>query len=353
MIAFLKRVGSFPYRLVSRLLSRFRRWRWWKTKPKREDELTTYRMPIQVCPRGCEYHEAARRDLIARTTVWGRVETRVVATFETESCPECGAALIDECPRCEEEIYAPIADRCRFCGLPQPWAAARRVAAERASVRKWRPEKGGVSDSAMRLYNAGHGRELWMIDGDITRLEVDAVVSSVDVDGQMWSEVASAIRNAAGEEVEQRAQDGKPYKLGKAWITNAGNLAPKRKGIIHVASMNRRGESDLLIVRTCLEEAMRVAVKEGYESIGIGAFGSGPSAIPRDQWLQTFVATVVRFLTGDFYPESREEALAVILVLFEQEELAATHLDLMMAVNNEFEALGRPSWCEPEPFPVV
>jgi O-acetyl-ADP-ribose deacetylase (regulator of RNase III) len=316
----------------------FHRWRWQRAEPGLVGELTSYRIPIQVCPRGCGYSEPARQNLLARTSFWGRVETRVIATFETTNCPECGAQLARECARCKKATYAPVVDRCQFCGLPQPWAAERRAAAERANVRKWREGEEGAHDPALELFDTGRKRDLWVIEGDITRLDVDAVVSNVDVDGQMWAEVASAIRNAAGEEVERLAQDGRPYKLGEAWMTVAGEMEPVVKGIIHVASMNRRGESSLDTVRECLNSAMDVAMKEKWRSVAVGAFGSGPNAIDRKDWLRVFVETTVAFLADE-----EGGALSIVLVLFEPQDFGEDYDFLLEATKSARPSLPAPA----------
>ncbi|HEU4739596.1 MAG TPA: macro domain-containing protein [Solirubrobacterales bacterium] len=325
MISWLRDIAKFAVRRWEALVDAFRRWRWQRVRPERLAELTNFRSPIQVCPRGCGHHEAARKDLITRTALWGRVEMQVVPVFETTNCPKCGTELKKKCARCKNEIFAPVVDRCQFCGRPQPWAAERRVAAERSNIRKWRPGSPGVHDEAKKLFEAEEGRDLWVIDGDITHLEVDAVLSNADVDGQMWAEGASAIRNAAGEEVEQRAQDEKPYKLGEAWVTGGGDMSPPLKGIVHVASMNRRGESDLEVIRKCLDSALDCAIDKEFRSIGIGAFGSGPNAIDLDSWLRAFAKTAVSYLAGTGSPGTRHKPLSVVLVLFEPENFARTH----------------------------
>ncbi|HWN73312.1 MAG TPA: macro domain-containing protein [Solirubrobacterales bacterium] len=325
--SFLEKVTSLLRRTVNFLAGKWadamtalRRWRWQRVRPERLAELTDYRMPIQVCPRGCDYHEAARKDLLARTALWGRVEMQVETVFETTNCPKCGTEMVKACARCKSKIFAPIVDRCQFCGRPQPWAAERRVAAERSNVRKWRPGVKGVHDAARKLYEAAEGLDLWVIDGDITHLEVDAVVSNADVDGQMWAEGASAIRKAAGEEVEQRAQYEKPYKLGEAWVTGGGDMSPPLKGIIHVASMNRRGESDLEVVQDCLKSALDQAVEKKFKSIGIGTFGSGPNAIDLNAWLRTFVEAAVPYLARAASAKVKGRKLSVLLVLFEPDD---------------------------------
>ncbi|HWO84714.1 MAG TPA: macro domain-containing protein [Solirubrobacterales bacterium] len=346
----LRSLGGWLIGYWQRRVDEFRHWRWRRVRPERFEELTSYRIPVQVCPRGCEYHEAARRDLLTRTSFWGRVETQVATTFETSNCPKCGAQLVRECARCKHEIFAPVVDRCQSCGLPQPWAAERRAAAERAGLRKWHPDDKETRDEATKLFEVAHG-DLWVVEGDITRLEVDAVVSNVDVDGQMWAEVASAIRKAAGEEVEQRAQDDRPYKLGEAWDTSGGDMGPALKGIIHVASMNRRGESSLAIVRDCLNSAMDKAVKKSFESVAVGAFGSGPNAIDAKDWQRVFVQTVVSYLTNSQLPEAEDRRFAVVLVLFEPQDFDADRRFLADAVEETYEKLGRPSAASPVPLP--
>jgi len=242
-------------------------------------------------------------------------------------------------------MFAPVADRCQFCGLPQPWAADRRAAAERSSTLLWNPDDPEVHDPAKRLYSVPGRGGLYVIEGDIIRLAVEALVSNDDVDGQMWAETARAIRNAAGEEIEQRAQDGKPYKLGEAWVTPAGDLGSSQKNIIHVAAMNRHGESDVGVVIDCLNSILDVARREGYESIGLSAFGSGPNAIDKYEWYRVFARTIVSHLTGDAAPtEPDSPEIAIVLVLFEPQDFMNAHRYLSEAVTGVFGELGRPSW---------
>lgn len=350
----LRSLGSSASQRLGRSIGDYRRWRWRQLGPERIGEVSGYRTPVQVCPRGCEYHELARRDLLTRTRISGRVEVRAVFTFETTNCHKCGSRLARKCARCDNEIFAPVVDRCQFCGLPQPWAADRRAAAERSSLRLWHPDSEGVHDAARGLYRVEGRGDLWVVEGDITRLKADAVISNDDVDGQMWAEVARAIKNAAGEEIEQRAQDGKPYRPGDAWLTGPGGMSSSMKGVIHVASMNRRGESSLEIVRACLVSALGVAAEEGYESIGLGAFGSGPRAIDDKDWYRTFVQTMVSHLTGDGPPAQREEdekeeeedahTLSIVLVLFEPQDFDETRAFLLQEVRNTHGELDRPGW---------
>lgn len=319
---------------------------------KRAAEHQSYRTPVQVCPRGCEYRELARRNVLTRTEFWGRVALRGTFDFEATNCPRCGALLIRRCVRCSHELYAPvsapIADRCQSCGFPQPWSADRRVG-EQTVVRYWRPpdERAEpdsaappVNDPARELYDAGDRGGVWVIEGDIPQLAVDAVVSDDDVQGRMWSQVAGAIKRAAGAEVERLAQVGRPFRLGYAWATEAGEL-PMR-GIIHVASMDRHGESDVRVVRKSLKAALEVAAEERYESVGIAAIGTGPAAMDRTEWFEVFAEVTIEHLDARQATE-----LAIVLVLFEPTDFDTDVESLQRAMWDAWDEAYRPSSGQP------
>ena len=319
-----------------------------------------YRTPIQVCPRGCGFHEQARRDLIVHTGKWGRADVTATTTFETSHCPEDGAKLIRRCARCERPVFAPVVDHCEFCGVPQPWAAERRAGAERANLRRWRrsPEEikkkvDRVNDPALPIYRSSaeeskRAGDAWVLDGDIARLDVDALISNDDVDGQMWSQSARAIKSAAGEGVERLAQEGKPFRLGQAWSTDAGDLTQIQK-IIHVASMSRYGKSNIETVRKCLNAAFGLAAKEEFRSIGLTAFGTGPAAINLEEWIQVFAETTVSFLHSPTKGEKPEE-LSIVLVLFERREFAEVVEKLRRAFHRAWVRMGEPADGKPEPI---
>lgn len=348
------------------------------------ENLRGYLTPVQVCPRGCEFREIARRDLVLDTGWWGRVDATATYKFETEHCPKCGAALSHKCARCEQDILAPVVDLCRSCGLPQPWAAERRAGTDRTSTRLWRPEtkkekkkrkrtngRSLVNDPARRLYCWEEARlnkkgkpkltkkgkpktrtrgDLWVIDGDIVQLDVDAVVSNDDVDGQMWSQTARAIKKAAGEGVERLAQEGKPFRIGHAWVTTAGNLQ-QMKGIIHVASTSRHGMATIETVRKSLAAALEIAAEEKYESIALTAIGTGPSGIKIEEWFEVFTETAVAFLSRKGRPQDAAP-LSIVLVLFDRRDFEG-HVETLREraydawVEAGEPADGKPTWQPP------
>jgi O-acetyl-ADP-ribose deacetylase (regulator of RNase III) len=309
------------------------------TEP-RGDDPNAYRLRAQACPRGCEFTELARRDIVVTTPRWSWGRARVHATYiyESKNCPLCGAQLTRACARCGKPILAPVRERCTWCGLPHPWASERRSGLALRPVRRWRIGETGVNDPAVPVYRAARG-ELLVLDGDLLRLQIDAIVSNADVDGRMWTEIAHAVRLQGGSEIERLARAGAPRSLGTAWITIAGDLPAKR--VIHVASMNRRGESKLQWVRESLAAALLEAHKDSdVRSLGVPTINSGPAAIGLDEWLPMFAGVCVADLHGSAPAESKR--LEIVLVLYEPRNFEGAVEQLRAGLSAAWRAHGEP-----------
>lgn len=266
--------------------------------------------PIQVCPRGCS-HEAARRDVVARTRISGRVKMHIDYSFETTNCGVCGAPFESECGRCGQAILSPVRDRCDACGLPHPWATERRTAAKRSQPRQWKPGSKKTEVFAVPILGDRAVGELYVIEGDITTFDVEAVVSNDDVDGRMWAAVASSIKAAAGADVEARSVARGPFPLGHAWYTYSGADLPAKE-IVHVASMDTHGKSSgIETIRTCVRAALDLAVGRELASLAIATIGTGTQAIPLGDWLNEVTAEISDFLM------SSKKSLDVLVVLYE------------------------------------
>ncbi len=308
--------------------------RWPKGIPWSETHASGFRTPAKVCPRGCS-HEVARRDLLTFTTWSGRVVARVFFDFESTNCQKCGSPRTDRCPRCKRKVVAPVTERCEFCGLPQPWAPARLEARRRTPPREWGPNAG---DPARPIYadkKKNPKRQFLVIDDDITNIAVDAIVSNDDVDGQMYTVIASAIKEAAGQEVEDLSIEHGRSRPGQAWFTRPGRLN-RLTGIIHVAAMDRRGETSIPVICDCVRSALDEAVKHDCASVAIGTFGIEPQNADREvielgEWLDNVGPLVVEYLES--LPKFKK--LAVLIVLFEPEDFDGCVTRLLSACGTD------------------
>ena len=76
-----------------------------------------------------------------------------------------------------------------------------------------------------------------VVEGDITKLEVDAIANAANDRLWMGAGVAGAIKRAGGEEIEREAVAKGPIPVGEAVATGAGSL-PAR-WVVHGAVMGQ------------------------------------------------------------------------------------------------------------------
>lgn len=117
--------------------------------------------------------------------------------------------------------------------------------------------------------------------GDITKLEVDAIVNAANTRLVMGGGVAGAIKRAGGKEIEDEAVKQGPIKIGEAVATTAGKL--KARYVIHSPTMEMDFRTDAEKVRLAMRAALKKAEELGVESIAFPALGTGVGGFPKDK----------------------------------------------------------------------
>jgi O-acetyl-ADP-ribose deacetylase len=120
--------------------------------------------------------------------------------------------------------------------------------------------------------------EIEVVDGDITRLEVDAIANAANNHLWMGAGVAGAIKRAGGDEIEREAIEKGPVEVGDAVATSAGRL--QARWVIHGAVMGQDLQTDAGRVRKTTRRCLEVADELGAESIALPAFGTGVGGLP-------------------------------------------------------------------------
>ena len=136
-----------------------------------------------------------------------------------------------------------------------------------------------LAGAGRRLARCGPA-EVWAWQGDITELQVDAIVNAANNRGWLGSGVAGAIRRAAGDEVEQQAVAQAPWPVGEAVRTGPGRLGARGvKAILHAAAMAPGRPASAAAVGAATAAALRVAAAEGLASIALPALGTGVGGV--------------------------------------------------------------------------
>ena len=126
--------------------------------------------------------------------------------------------------------------------------------------------------------------------GDITQLELDALVNAANNRLWMGGGVAGALKRAGGKEIEDEAVKKGPIPIGEAIVTAAGKL--KAKYIIHAAVMGQDLKTDAEKIRQATKDSLLRADELGIKSIVFPALGTGVGGFPLDECARIMIGQV-------------------------------------------------------------
>lgn len=151
--------------------------------------------------------------------------------------------------------------------------------------------------------------------GDITSLQVDAIVNAANSSLLGGVGVDGAIHRAAGPQLLQECSKLGGCPTGQAKITQGYRLPSKY--VIHtvgpVWSGGHKGEAELLA--SCYKESMVLAKNYGVTTIAFPAISCGVYGYPFEQAAKIAVDTLGSFLAGD------QTFSQVLLVCFDESAL--------------------------------
>lgn len=137
--------------------------------------------------------------------------------------------------------------------------------------------------------------KLELASGDITQLEVDAIVTPSGAELWMDHGVAAAIKRAGGEAVEKEAVLQGPVAVGEAVVTTGHDL--KARWVIHVALTEAGPYADAAGIAKATRAALAAAERCHARSVAIPAFGTGGGQFPLYQCASIMVAETTAYLT--------------------------------------------------------
>ena len=173
--------------------------------------------------------------------------------------------------------------------------------------------------------------DLELIQGDITKAQVDAIVNAANSELIGGGGVDGAIRRAGGAAIEnacaeiRRREGGCP--TGRAVITPGGDLYAKY--VIHTVGPvwegGNSGEAELLA--SCYQESLRLAVENRIKSIAFPSISTGIYGYPTEK-----AAVVALTAVKELVLQSNAVPTTIQFILFD-EITYACYVDALSTLN--------------------
>lgn len=135
------------------------------------------------------------------------------------------------------------------------------------------------------------GRYVEVVLGDLTKVDVDAIVCPANSYGTMGGGVAAAIAHVGGAGVESEAVRQAPIPLGSAVLTTAGDM-PAR-WVIHAPTMYEPVEDATEEnVRRAMEAALAQCDEDGLVAVAFPGMGTGVGRLPYGDAAKVMVSAI-------------------------------------------------------------
>jgi O-acetyl-ADP-ribose deacetylase (regulator of RNase III) len=165
-------------------------------------------------------------------------------------------------------------------------------------------------------------KRMQAVQGDITKLEVDAIVNAANSTLLGGGGVDGAIHRAAGPRLVEECATLGGCETGDAKITKGYNLSAKH--VIHTVGPvwhgGGRNEDELLA--NCYRNSLRLAVRHGVKTIAFPAISTGVYRFPAQRACMIAVGGVAQFLAQE------TEIEKVLFVCFNAETYELYHTEL-------------------------
>jgi len=152
-----------------------------------------------------------------------------------------------------------------------------------------------------------------LFQGDITKLELDAIVNAANKSLLGGGGVDGAIHRVAGKELLAECKTLNGCETGDAKITGAYNLPANF--VIHtvgpVYKSGRYNEAEKL--SACYHRSLELAIENGIKTIAFPNISTGVYGYPKNEAAEIAIKTVIDFLERNFKIEK------VVFCVFDDE----------------------------------
>jgi O-acetyl-ADP-ribose deacetylase (regulator of RNase III) len=134
-----------------------------------------------------------------------------------------------------------------------------------------------------------------LVQGDITALEVDAIVNAANEQLKLGAGVAGAIRRRGGPSIQRECDGIGHCSTGEAVVTGGGELPAK--WVIHAVGPVWRGgsENEEALLASAVASALNRAEEIGARSVALPALSTGIYGFPMEKAAEISMAQARKF----------------------------------------------------------
>jgi O-acetyl-ADP-ribose deacetylase (regulator of RNase III) len=130
--------------------------------------------------------------------------------------------------------------------------------------------------------------KIFLMKGDLTEMDTDAIVNAANNDLQLGGGVAGAIRRKGGDIIQEECNAIGSIPVGGAAITSGGDL--KARYVVHAASMQLGGQTTAHALRSSTAHSLRIAAQKSLKTIAFPAVGTGIAGFPMEECAEIMLA---------------------------------------------------------------
>ncbi|MFH1259137.1 MAG: macro domain-containing protein [Elusimicrobiota bacterium] len=132
-----------------------------------------------------------------------------------------------------------------------------------------------------------------LLQGDITALDVEVILSPVDKNLSMDRGLASVIKKIGGAEIEKEAVLKAPAEMGGVLVTSAGSLLAKY--VFHLVIIEKK-YIEREVLRKALQGAFQLADAYQLKLMAVPFLGSPVAKSPADAFARLMLEETVLFI---------------------------------------------------------
>ncbi len=140
------------------------------------------------------------------------------------------------------------------------------------------------------------GTVLELVEGDISELEVEALVNPANESLKLGTGVAGAIKKRGGPSIQEECDRIGGTPVGTAVMTGAGKLKAKR--VIHAVGPRMGDGDEDRKLAAAVRAALALADRNGLRSIALPAISTGNFGFPIDRAARIMLTEIHRYLQG-------------------------------------------------------